>query len=576
MVKIPTIDQITGGRLAATESVKPNFQLSNQLTAPFATIAQSAINTGNNVAKYAMEIQDSRDKTVINNLSLQAQSFLQSYEEQLYTGEEQPDGSFKQYDPTKYDELLLNFKNQVIKKNVTNNKDIKSSYVRDAITSKINLEYLQIQNRVLKEKNTRIEKEFVMSAMNSIDIITNDFIKIDYKDTNALQNNIENLTTDFYTQLESIKNYVSADTYMKVESDFWYNTAKAHLIDLTKDMSNTQLLSYVSNLENGYPTQTGSNNFDTFLLGKNQTFQTEKILSSVLNQRSDKITFQNKIDAQTEKQIDIEKNNIERTIFLGNIKNADDALEMTKAFEIAKTLDFTYDELRKMENMITGRSIYATDTVEAIHADLIQRSYFNDLNFKDVLDNAQYLTKQDAEALYQMVGSNFQAEQRRIQKSFMNIIGVSEDQLANQTTEFINTVNLNMFKVVTKMDDYLNDPNNADKFNTPEYKDKVDAFMMEGFLQIKIDLIDLTIAKIEKKNVKADFINQNNILDVKNTLKKFKNDLVNAGEFNTSEQYEPLPNVTLTGEDIGSIISVLEENLKLTKRIEQIEKVIKK
>ena len=121
MVKIPTIDQITGGRLAATESVKPNFQLSNQLTAPFATIAQSAINTGNNVAKYAMEIQDSRDKTVINNLSLQAQSFLQSYEEQLYTGEEQPDGSFKQYDPTKYDELLLNFKNQVIKKNVTNN-----------------------------------------------------------------------------------------------------------------------------------------------------------------------------------------------------------------------------------------------------------------------------------------------------------------------------------------------------------------------------------------------------------------------------------------------------------------------
>ena len=376
MVKIPTIDQITGGRLAATESAKPNFQLSNQLTAPFATIAQSAIDTGNTVAKYAMEIQDSRDKTVINNLSLQAQSFLQSYEEQLYTGEEPPDGTFKQYDPTKYDELLFNFKNQVIKKNVTNNKDIKSSYVRDAITSKINLEYLEIQNRVLKEKNTRIEKEFVMSAMNSIDIITNDFIKIDYKDTNGLQNNIENLTTEFYTQLESIKNYVSADTYMKVESDFWYNTAKAHLIDLTKDMSNTQLLSYVSNLENGYPTQTGSNNFDTFLLGKNQTFQTEKILSSVLDQRSDKITFQNKIDAQTEKQIDIEKNNIERTIFLGNIKNADDALEMTKAFEIAKTLDFTYDELKKMEDMITGRSIYATDTVEAVHTDLIQRSYF--------------------------------------------------------------------------------------------------------------------------------------------------------------------------------------------------------
>ena len=531
MVKIPTIDQITGGRLAATESAKPNFQLSNQLTAPFATIAQSAIDTGNTVAKYAMEIQDSRDKTVINNLSLQAQSFLQSYEEQLYTGEEQPDGTFKQYDPTKYDELLFNFKNQVIKKNVTNNKDIKSSYVRDAITSKINLEYLEIQNRVLKEKNTRIEKEFVMSAMNSIDIITNDFVKIDYKDKNSLQNNIENLTTDFYKQLESIKNYVSADTYMKVESDFWYNTAKAHLIDLTKDMSNTQILSYVSNLENGYPTQTGSNNFDTFLLGKNKTFQTEKILSSVLNQRSDQITFQNKIDAQTEKQIDIEKNNIERTIFLGNINNADDELEMRNAFEKAKTLDFTYDELRKMDNVLTGRSIYATDTVEAVHADLIQRSYFNDLNFKDVLDNAQYLTKQDAEALYQKVGSNFQAEQKRIQKNILNIVGVSEDQLSNESDEFINTVNLNMFQVVTKIDDYLNDPNNADKFNTPEYKEKVDFLMMEGFKQIKIDLTNATIAKILAADVRTDFINENNILEIRNILKKFKTEKLKNKEF---------------------------------------------
>ena len=51
MVKIPDIDQITGGRLAANPNVKPNFQLGNQLTVPYATIAKAATNTGNVIAE---------------------------------------------------------------------------------------------------------------------------------------------------------------------------------------------------------------------------------------------------------------------------------------------------------------------------------------------------------------------------------------------------------------------------------------------------------------------------------------------------------------------------------------------
>ena len=303
MVKIPDINQITGGRLAATPNVKPNTQLTNQLTLPYAQVAKTVTDTGSLLAEYSMQIQDSRDKTLINNLTLESQRVLQTYEQELYSGKLQPDGSYQQYDPLDYDTLLFDFKNELIKKNVINNKSIKSSYVRDTLKSKINLSYLDIQSKVLKEKNERIEKEYIVSTMGAIEQLKVDFTKIDTSKTETIDTQIEKINLEFYEQLNGIKNFVSAESLLKIESEFWYNTAKSHLVEITQDMSATDIVAYTKTKE-GYPTTTASNNLDTFLLSKNEPYEVEKILTAVIKQKSDGITFQKKIDDEQEKVIE--------------------------------------------------------------------------------------------------------------------------------------------------------------------------------------------------------------------------------------------------------------------------------
>ena len=122
---------------------------------------------------------------------------------------------------------------------------------------------------------------------------------------------------EFYEQLNGIKNFVSAESLLKIESEFWYNTAKSHLVEITQDMSATDIVAYTKTVD-GYPTTTASNNLDTFLLSKNEPYEVEKILTAVIKQKSDKITFQKKIDDEQEKVIDKKKLELERIIFLGN------------------------------------------------------------------------------------------------------------------------------------------------------------------------------------------------------------------------------------------------------------------
>jgi len=572
MVKIPDIDQITGGRLAATPNVKPNTQLTNQLTLPYAQVAKTVTDTGSLLAEYSMQIQDSRDKTLINNLTLESQRVLQSYEQELYSGKLQPDGSYKQYDPLDYDTLLFDFKNELIKKNVINNESIKSSYVRDTLKSKINLSYLDIQSKVLKEKNERIEKEYIISTMGSIDQLTVDFTKIDTSKTETIDTQIEKINLEFYEQLNGIKNFVSAESLLKIESDFWYNTAKSHLVEITQNMSATDVVAYTKTVD-GYPNKTASNNLDTFLLSKNEPYEVEKILTAVIKQKSDEITFQKKIDDEQEKVIDKKKLELERIIFLGNTD--EDLTEMLDAFETAKTLDFSYDELRAMEDIVEKKNIYRKTSVETIHSDLIKQSFFGTLSFEDITDNAMNLSKNDAEALMTKVGSNMAAEERRIMKKVLTAIGITEDQFQYGTTDFINAVSLNMFDVINKSENYLNE--NRNLFGTTEYNQEINKLLNEAFQNIKQDVFDLLINNLEKNP--SDLIRAitiENISSITKQLQDFKSAEQKKDNWNSETSYQPIPGFTIKGDEINNFITQLLNQQKQIASIERIESVILK
>ena len=572
MVKIPDIDQITGGRLAATPNVKPNTQLTNQLTLPYAQVAKTVTDTGSLLAEYSMQIQDSRDKTLINNLTLESQRVLQTYEQELYSGKLQPDGSYKQYDPLDYDTLLFDFKNELIKKNVINNESIKSSYVRDTLKSKINLSYLDIQSKVLKEKNERIEKEYIISTMGSIDQLTVDFTKIDTSKTETIDTQIEKINLEFYEQLNGIKNFVSAESLLKIESDFWYNTAKSHLVEITQNMSATDVVAYTKTVD-GYPNKTASNNLDTFLLSKNEPYEVEKILTAVIKQKSDEITFQKKIDDEQEKVIDKKKLELERIIFLGNTD--EDLTEMLDAFETAKTLDFSYDELRAMEDIVEKKNIYRKTSVETIHSDLIKQSFFGTLSFEDITDNAMNLSKNDAEALMTKVGSNMAAEERRIMKKVLTAIGITEDQFQYGTTAFINAVSLNMFDVINKSENYLNE--NRNLFGTTEYNQEINKLLNEAFQNIKQDVFDLLINNLEKNPTDLTrAITIENIGSITKQLQDFKRAEQEADNWNSDTSYQPIPGFTIKGSEINKTITQLMDQQKQIASIERIESVILK
>lgn len=574
MVKIPDINQITGGRLAATPNVKPNTQLTNQLTLPYAQVAKTVTDTGSLLAEYSMQIQDSRDKTLINNLTLESQRVLQTYEQELYSGKLQPDGSYQQYDPLDYDTLLFDFKNELIKKNVINNKSIKSSYVRDTLKSKINLSYLDIQSKVLKEKNERIEKEYIVSTMGAIEQLKVDFTKIDTSKTETIDTQIEKINLEFYEQLNGIKNFVSAESLLKIESEFWYNTAKSHLVEITQDMSATDIVAYTKTKE-GYPTTTASNNLDTFLLSKNEPYEVEKILTAVIKQKSDKITFQKKIDDEQEKVIDKKKLELERIIFLGNEDDEVSKKEMEDAFATAKTLDFSYDELRAMEDVVTGLDIYRNTSDESIHSGLIKKSFFGTLSFEDITDNAKSLSKNDAEALMTKVGSNMAAEEKRIMKKVLTAIGVTEYQFQNETTDFINALSLNMFDVINQSENYLND--NRNLFGTTKYNQEINKLLNKGFKNLKEDVFDLLIIKLEQNP--SDLIRAitiENVSLITKQLQNFKRNEQKADTWNSEDSYEPISGYTIKGKEIDDFITILTKNQKEISSIERIERVILK
>jgi len=132
-----------------------------------------------------------------------------------------------------------------------------------------------------------------------------------------------------------------------------------------------------------------------------------------------------------------------------------------------------------------------------------------------------------------------------------------------------------MFDVINKSENYLND--NRNLFGTTEYNQEINKLLNEGFKNLKEDVFDLLIIKLEQNP--SDLIRAitiENVSSITKQLQNFKRKEQEADTWNSEDSYEPISGYTIKGKEINDFITILTTNQKEISSIERIERVILK
>ena len=453
MVKIPDINQITGGRLAATPNVKPTFQLNNQLTAPYATIAKTASQTGNAIAEYAMALQDQKNKTLNNTIVLNSKQQLNEFEQELYQSD---------LEPGDYNAALVKKRDEIIQKNIFNNKSVTGTNLRNSITSSFTLEFLTTQNRVLTESNKRIEQNHVISTTASITDLS--------KDLSQLHNNHQGddlvleyskIIREFETKLEGVKFNITAKNYEDLKKDFYYNAAYSHWMDVTKDLSATEILlaSETINKEGFVDDNSLSGGLDNQLFEQlDDPDAVNKILTAAANTKVNMLKDLNTINTFNDKETKKLANKYLRNIILGDVNDVNNLAYRQTELKKLKLLDEEFvsaETIEKAESYALGNQIFSTITNQSVMSDLQKKGLLGTLTIDDVFGASENLIRSDFDKLINVIDGNIGEEKSFIVNDLLTNLGILEQQLDRDNDELINLVIGEIAAAESEMRNYI-------------------------------------------------------------------------------------------------------------------------
>lgn len=494
MVKIPTVEELTGTQLQVTPGAKPNFLLpTNAMTEPYLQMADAAQRSGNALVEYGVSLQDAKNKTLLNNAVLGMKNELQNYQQEIYRGMENldsdgnPDGSFTPYNPLKFSEMMSGKKNTLIEKYVTNNKEIRG-LLGNQIKSTFEIEFLQISDAVNKEANSRIDKEHIISTLALVDVWKAELIN----NLSLDENEIFALQTSIGIKLAEIEHKIPTQTYIKLLDDLKYDIAEGQFLNWSKNIP-IPTLTEVIDLSKGLDFKTINNTVvANTLKNLNQTNpeMVQDIFDAAIKQQTDEITLDNKYNLYVEKKEKRLENDYLKGIFL----NDDEGEEAEAARQLAlthlKNLKSTdYKTIELAEAYLSDENVFADTTVESVYFNLNKNIRLGTASFEDVINAASSLTKETFQELMSLQAAGLKDLQSDFSKSIMSKYGVVEDFIDNDNPVH-GIIVMNAALANNELQEWIRDPENKKIAGSAAFNTERDRIYEKYNIKIKSEIID--------------------------------------------------------------------------------------
>ena len=576
MVKIPDIDNLTRTRLAATPNAPANLTVSpTAFSGSMQTLAANTIKTGDAIAAYATAIQDKKNKSLSNEILIESKKQLNSYENELYRGAENDDGTFTAYEPSQYESLLEAKKNEIIQNVIKSDSRITSGVLRDSIISSFNLEYLSNQRRVLKEANTRIQKSFVMESMNLIDVYSQDLGELS-SNTNLsgedLILEIAAIENKVNMAIEGMSDTVAATTLIKTKEDFYKNAANAMWQKRTHDMPIHQLITLVDNI-NQYGIKDAASELAiispveayTFSkLGLSNPEAIQQIFDASIDAKMSVIDNRDKLDKKNDRIIKKEQNKLIRGILL-TPRDDDNFDDLAGAYlEKLEKLDpgvVDAATILKMRSYVNGKTVFADTTVQSVYNNLLYNITIGQATIADVMDATGDLTQEDFKYLMSRQTSILDKTERRLQGLILGDFGYAEQQVTDTDDELLNIIAGVSAQTQNEYNEWL--LNNRDVAGSLEDRNKVAELRAKAKLDIKNAIIlDLNLA-MQEKGIDTSKIDFNDLQSLFNEIN------AKAAQLQQGDPGITLDNGTfLSKKTISGLKSFIAEKAKFIAKLE--------
>lgn len=560
MVKIPDINQITRTRLAATPNAPANLTISpTAFSAPMQALAANTMKTGDAISSYASVIQDKKNKSLSNELLIESKKQLNSYENELYRGAENDDGSFTAYEPSEYESLLEKKKNEIIQDVIKSDGRVTSGVLRDSIVANFNLEYLSNQRRVLKEANTRIQKNFVMDSMNLIDVYAQDLGNLSSNinmSSDELTEELKVIENKVNQSIEGMSDTVAATTLIKAKEDFYANAANIMWQKRTHDMPIHQLITLVDNI-NQYGIQGAASELAilspveayTFSkLGLSNPQAIQKIFDTSIDNKMEMIDYHDKLDKKAEKVVKKEQNKLIRNILLTPQDDDDFDDVAGAALEKLEGLDDGIVDaatILKMRSYVNGQTVFAETTVQSVYRNLLNKITTGQATINEIMDSTGDLEREDFKYLMSRQTSMLDKTERKLKGLILGDFGYAEEQVTDTDDELLNIIAGVSAQTQNEYNEWL--LNNRATAGSLEDRNKVKELRNNAKLEIKNAIIlDLNLAMqgigIDTTNI--DFEDLPNLL---NEINKKANELTESDTSITLDNGVVIPKKSISG-----------------------------
>ena len=466
MVKIPTVEDLTGTQINVTPGAKPNFLLPvNAMTEPYVQMANAAQNTSNALIEYGTSLQDAKNKTLLNNAVLGVKNELQNFEQELYRGQIQGDGSIVPYDPLLFNSLITNKKDSLIQKYVTNNPDIKG-LLSNQIKSSIELEFLQISDAVNKEANSRIDSEHIISTYQIIDAYKSELINgvmtLDENGVNALWTSIE-------IKLAEIQHKVPTATFQNYIDEIKFDVAKGQFLNFTKGFDVPSLTALINNTDIDFSTIANATVAENMkALNQTNPEMVREIFDAAIKQQTDEINLINKHDNHIEKKEKKEENKLLKQIFLNDDEGdeADSARQV--ALENLKKLGVVdYKTIELAENYLSDENVFADTTTESVYFELKTNIELGIASFDDIITAAPNLTKETFQELMTLQSGEVSNLKSDFAGSILNKYGILTDNI-DKDDSIHKIVSIAAARANAEWNEWLLQPENKKKVGSAE------------------------------------------------------------------------------------------------------------
>lgn len=466
MVKIPTVEDLTGTQINVTPGAKPNFLLPvNAMTEPYVQMANAAQNTGNALIEYGTSLQDAKNKTLLNNAVLGMKNELQNFEQEIYRGQIQGDGSIIPYDPLLFNGLITKKKDDLIQKYVTNNPDIKG-LLSSQIKSAFELEFLQISDAVNKEANNRIDSEHITSTLQLVDIYAAELINgVMTLDKNA----VDALWTSIEIKMAEIQHKVPVSTFNQYLDDIRYKVAEGQFLNFTKNFDVPTLTAIINNTDidfNSIANATVAENMKA--LNQTHPDMVRKIFDAAIKQQTDEINLINKYDNHIEKKEKKIKNKLLKQIFLNDDEGDEADAVRDKALEELNNLSTVdYETIQLAENYLSDENVFAEVNSESVYFELKTNIELGIASFEDIITAAPNLTKETFQELMTLQSGEVNNLKSEFAGSILNKYGILTDNI-DKDDSIHKIVSIEAARANAEWNEWLLQPENKKKVGSEE------------------------------------------------------------------------------------------------------------